>query len=254
MPTPEEFISEYEDKLINGLELIESLSRYDRWIVEIEKLETGGFVPKIFEDEGKKIFLNLFSKPEYMDFYHSLFNEEIQNTDHILVSGHWIFQNLPTGIDYVSIDPDREHNIIYKKDQIQLLNEIGKLVEFDIPIQKWTYTISKTNTDKQEWRKIFLEREYYIIQNKSEIPLAPDLQSRKIFPVFVTKYAGERYILYLKNQQNKGDYNIRKIPGTELFPFLKKMELDGIVFNCLGPITPRAFQIGILDLLIADVT
>jgi hypothetical protein len=250
MSTPEEFISDYEDKIINGLELIESLCRYDSWLVEIEKLETGGFVPRIFEDEEKKIFLNLFSKLEYMELYHNLFNEKIETLNYIQVKGNWIFQNLPSEVEYLNIDPEAEHGIVYKKEQFTLLEEMGKLVEFDIPLQKWIYKSS--HSKEQDVKEILLARDYFLVQSKSEIPLAPDSQARKLFPIFITYYAAERFVIFLKNQ-NKGEYVIKKIPARELFPSLKNMNLEGIVFNCLGPVTPRAFQIQILDLILENV-
>ncbi len=250
MSTPEEFISDYEDKIINGLELIESLCRYDSWLVEIEKLETGGFVPRIFEDEEKKIFLNLFSKLEYMELYHNLFNEKIETLNYVQVKGNWIFQNLPSEVEYLNIDPEAEHSIVYKKEQFVLLEEMGKLVEFDIPLQKWIYKSSHSNQDLKE---IFLGRDYFVVHNKSEFPLAPDSQRRELFPIFVTYYAAERFVLILKNQNPEGEYLIKKISAEKLFPALKDMDLEGIVFNCLGPVTPRAFQMQILDLILENV-
>jgi hypothetical protein len=249
MPNPEEMISEFEDQMINGLELIEGLSRYDSWILEIDKLPQGGFVPRIFEDEDKKIFFNLYSKLEYYEYYHDLFNENLENISTIQVKGYWIFQNLPKGLDYLTIDPEREHNINYKKEQFELLMEMAGLVEFDIPIQKWLVNISKTNSENIGFQKLISEKMFFVVQNEKELPLAPDNKKRKIFPVFASRYAAERFILFLKGQNILGNYTIESILGSKLFISLKKMDIDGFVFNCLGPISPRAFQKNVLELL-----
>ena len=37
------------------------------------------------------------------------------------------------------------------------------------------------------------------------------------------------------------------IDGDKLFNALRKMPIDGIVFNCSGPIKPKAFPLGFCD-------
>lgn len=245
----QEIISEYEKNQISAVELIEAICRYESWILEIDKLETGGYTPKVYEDNDKKLFLALFStKVNFKNF--TQLNKLSYDENYIIkLSGYWLFQNLPRGIDYLSIDPEEKHNINYKKEQFEILNETAKLVEIDIPILKWQSRLTSQAIDSQEVKELFLNKKYFVVKLENTFPLAPDKESRKLFPIFHTSYSANRFVIYL-NQKNSNSSEILKIQSEKLFEALKDMEIDGFVFNPLGPITPRAFHKDLLKYIL----
>ncbi|MCB1179276.1 MAG: hypothetical protein KDK36_16970 [Leptospiraceae bacterium] len=243
MRYPEEWVGEFEDGIITGFGLMEAMARFDRWLVGIERLEEG-YIPETIRDEDGNLFINLFSKPEYMDLYGKTWGEKFRPKFFLTLNGSWIFKNLPSGLEYLNIDPDSEHSILYKKHQIELLMEIGKMIEIDLSMRKIIGTTVKKFVDiKEEFQNLKNYSDYYFITKDEKAPLAPDDSNRKLIPVFTSKASAKMFSDWLKSGQEIEDLEIKQFSGHEIFPKLQKLQLDGIVFNCSGPITPCAFTL-----------
>lgn len=237
----QEIIYEFEQNQISALELIEALCRYESWFLEIDKLEMGGYTPKVYEDDEKKLFLAIFSSKIHLKNFLQVHKFSFEENSFVKLNGYWLFQNLPNGIEYLSIDSEEEHNINYNKNQFELLKETAKLVELDMPILKWQSRILSQTPDSKETRELFLNKTYFVVKLNNSFPLAPDKESRKLFPIFHTQYSANRFIMFL-NRQNPNSYEVLKVSAEKLFESIKEMEIDGFVLNPLGPITPRAFH------------
>jgi hypothetical protein len=249
--TPEDWISEFESGNISSYGLIEAFGRFDSWFVGIEKLDSGGFIPLVWKDEEGQRFLNIYSKKEYIDVYANIYGKEFFPELYLKLPGYWIFQNIPSGIDYINIDPESEHSVHYKKQQFSVLEEIGYMLEIDLPMRRILQTpLGDFPKIREEFLQLKDYKKYYLVLSDSKIPLAPDDNSRKLIPVFTSQLAAKLFMDWLEKVQG-----IRKLEsilhnGRELFLRIQNSKADGIAFNCSGPITPCGFMIDLAKIVI----
>ena len=84
---------------------------------------------------------------------------------------------------------------------------------------------------------------YFIMEDEQFIALVPDGRGRKYAALFTSDDALDLFL------ERNGKPNMKPVPigGATLFDAIRKMPLDGIVFNCSGPTRPRAFPLSFAD-------
>lgn len=251
MTSIQEIIFKFEQKQISSFELVDALCRHESWFLEIDKLEWGGYTPRVYEDDEEKLFLAIFSSKVHLKNFLQFHKFSFEEDSLVKLNGYWLFQNLPNGIEYLSIDSKEKHSINYNKEQFELLKETAKLVELDIPILQWQLRVT-SNPDPKEIKEIFLNKTYFLVKVENFFPLAPDEESRKLFPVFHTNYSAIQFVMYL-NQKSPNSYEIVKVTAEKLFDSMKEMELDGFVLNPLGPVKPRAFHKDLIQFILKHI-
>jgi len=77
------------------------------------------------------------------------------------------------------------------------------------------------------------------MEDEQYVALAPDGRGRKIAAIFTAEDALDQFL------ENHPKPNRRPVPiaGEALFIAIRKMPLDGMVFNCSGPVKPRLFPL-----------
>ena len=82
-----------------------------------------------------------------------------------------------------------------------------------------------------------------------QLVLAPDTKNRLLAAVFT---AADTLQAFLNDRTELLDGNHRSVTvdGKTLFAQLKQIELQGLVFNCSGPIRPAALASQFLDLVL----
>lgn len=73
------------------------------------------------------------------------------------------------------------------------------------------------------------------------VAMAPDDKGRHLVAVFTAKDTVKAFAR-AEAKRLKGSLRVLYFSGTKLFTTLQQRQMDGIVFNCSGPIAPRAFQ------------
>ena len=237
--SPEEAILCFQYDQFEGQNLAEALARYPYWQVPVGK-DRAYYEPQIQIDENGDAFVNLFSKPEYVQLF--MDKQELSATGlHLAESvGYYIFKQLPKRIAYINIDPETEHAIHYKKPQLKLLRMMGKMVEIDGMIEALSaLTIHNVEHHQEAFEKL---REYVfhlLIFSENQIASAPDSYGFQLLTAFTSEHAALEYIGWLKF-----NYPKRKLPvltsviGEHFFSMLAQTDKEGVVFNCQGPIRP----------------
>jgi hypothetical protein len=75
------------------------------------------------------------------------------------------------------------------------------------------------------------------------LALAPDNQGRALAAIFTAEDGFEAFVQALAETADIGRLRSVEIPGPVLFAQLAQMSLDGLVFNCSGPVPPVAFAL-----------
>ena len=73
------------------------------------------------------------------------------------------------------------------------------------------------------------------------LAMAPDARGRQLVAIFTANDSAQAYV-QANRARLPGTPRVLHFSGSKLFSTLEKRQMDGMVFNCSGPIPPRAFQ------------
>jgi hypothetical protein len=146
---------------------------------------------------------------------------------------------------YLNIDPASPWAIHYKAEQFAVLRQWARMVGMDGILHRVQNLPEVPETDRQG---LLHFQHYYIVVNENtdgpRIGLAPDAQQRHLAAVFTAELACEKYLEWRQGHLQDETVNVYRLQltGADLYRELASMDLDGIVFNCMGPLRPRAFS------------
>jgi ABC-type enterobactin transport system permease subunit len=78
-------------------------------------------------------------------------------------------------------------------------------------------------------------------EGRPRLLMAPDQKGRVLAAVFTASDAFEAFGPDAKARSGGDEVQEMRLDGRRLFTVLQAMQLDGIVFNCAGPVAPVAF-------------
>jgi hypothetical protein len=236
---PRVAIDQFFQHKLTGAQLMRGLASYRGWIVPAAFDPAGGGDPtfiKIRFSETDRHFFMFSDGQAHLDCRARLGLEAMGTYTLDNIFGYNAWEAVDDDVDFVNINPFSPHEIHYKKDQIPMLREWGRIIRVEQAID----TI--LSTDKgYDIIKAFPS--YYIGMihdgDSSYIALAPDDKGRELAALFTTDDAADAYL----EQNGQDDVQLRVMDGATLFDALSSTSLDGMVFNCCGPIRPRAFAL-----------
>jgi hypothetical protein len=82
--------------------------------------------------------------------------------------------------------------------------------------------------------------QYFLLMTSRGLPTAPDSQGRRLAAIFTSEAARDAFHEQIKTAEPE-QIVYTHTNGADLFPWLRDMHLDGLVFNCMGPQKPIAF-------------
>jgi hypothetical protein len=140
------------------------------------------------------------------------------------------------------------YDIIYDKQLFGRLRDMAEAVE----IEKTLIALRQDTAGDGAVRAV---REYYYlavttIEGRQRILLAPDARGRRLAGVFTADDTFDAFGPDAKAQAGDGAIQQIQLDGQRLFTTLQRMQLDGTVFNCAGPVTPVAFAAGLSQVVL----
>jgi hypothetical protein len=265
-PSLPEAIRQFLDHKLDGLHLRYRLMTHPTWCVPIAQAPdevladpTGHVKLLALEDEGGQRHFNVFSSPEALQHTQAVRGDHAVGQAYITLAGWQLFTFRGQEFAYLNIDPDEPHAIHFKQHQFDGLNQWARMVGLDATLHRLQAQAEVPETDIQT----LLDYEHYYLAltehpDGARIALAPDSQNRTLGAVFTSEMAAQTYADWLEEGYRLGGgtpppLRIIQITGRPLWKELASMaELQGIVFNCRGPITPRAFSLKIATFLVAE--
>ena len=85
----------------------------------------------------------------------------------------------------------------------------------------------------------------------SHIALAPDAQGRKLAAIFTAEDTLQEFLRIAKDALGE-NIIIDITPGYKLFEYLRDLPIEGVVFNCNGPIAPCAITLQMVNMILND--
>ena len=155
---------------------------------------------------------------------------------YITGAGAELFANLPDDVDVIAVNEYSPPELHYRGDQIPALRQWARAVKVE-------RTLATPRPDLGLVKRF--DAFYIVMQqlhgDERALTLAPDRRGRKLAAVFT---APDTLDAFLRDQ---GDGGLKfepvtvRVPGERLFDDLQTLPIDGIAFNCVGPVTPRLF-------------
>ena len=232
--TIKETLQSFHNQSIDFYTLMREILAYQNWILASQNDQ-----PLLLKNDDKT-FLLLYSD---LDCFEKQNGNSIQ---HITKNGSWIIENLTEPISAAIIDPNEDHAVQLDQKYFPVLNKLrkSKLVE---EILQGSDLKPQALQQLQQFNHFLIP----IIQDSNgvtHITLAPDDQGRKLAAIFTSEDCLQAFVTASKHLLGE-DIKIDEISGTQLFQNLSQVPIDGVVFNCNGPVTPRALSKEFVSLL-----
>jgi hypothetical protein len=163
--------------------------------------------------------------------------------------GAAVFQGLDPELDYVDINPLSPSKIHYTKEQIPMLVAWGTAVAIE-------QTLAEFDDSEQALSRLKHHRPFFVVASEHEgrpsLMMAPDDEGRRLAAVFTAEDTRDAFLKRATAalQKTLGVVpRVLELSGQELCRLLINVPLDGIVFNCLGPVPPTAFSAEIIKMM-----
>ncbi|MCS7080450.1 MAG: SseB family protein [Chloracidobacterium sp.] len=217
--------------------LFRSLMAHSDWHVPVHAATDGEATVMTFVDAAGERWIKVFTDLSAVEAWAEQFGDELDGRC-IVTSGMNLFGALEDDLGGVEINPGLPESVHYRRQHIPLLRQWARITELESALE----TIDTGETP------LGLLRDYdaYVIVLKrvgpdsAHLVLAPDDNGRALAAVFT---AEDTLAAFFDRVLSSADFEPIpvRINGQQLFAQLQALPLDGLVFNCSGPIQPRAF-------------
>ncbi len=164
----------------------------------------------------------------------------------ITIAGDELFANLPDEVNILRVNAYSPPELHYRGDQIPALRQWARAVKVE-------RTLATPQPDLSLVKHF--DAFYIVMQQLPDggraLTLAPDKRGRKLAAVFTAPDTLDAFL------RDRGDGGLQFEPqtvrtsGEILFDDLQSLPIDGIVFNCAGPVAPRLFVAGFAKAVMA---
>ncbi len=230
MVEPVQAIQQNTAGRLSGPGLLRALAGFDRWVLP------GGPEPLVIEREGER-WLPMFTDHAALLRYQASSGLDLGEL-WLQCPGPGLFAGLGEELAGVDMDPGSEHAVHYRQEQLPLLRRWGRSLQVERLLLG------------QEEHPLSLLREhdgYHLLMRAtadghSQLVLAPDARGRQLAAVFTAEDCLQAFMDRVLTQVKPLPLSLM-LSGQELFERLVAMPLQGIVFNCAGPVQPQAVQL-----------
>ena len=226
-------IQEFQSQKLSFAMLIRHMTQHE-WL--LPSIEEQPFLQQIEEE----LFLSLSSNREIFAQTHS--DPEVKP---IGKNFDWIFSNLPEDLAGFLIDMGTEHAIQLPSQYFDVCKQIIVCSTIE--------NIFSQEISQEELLKTLRAYSSYLLpiirdeEGNANIALAPDHQNRQLIAVFT---APDCFQAFQRAAEGKlGNLTVDEISGEKLFADLSQLPIDGVVFNCYGPVRPQAIGKSLIDSL-----
>ncbi|MBL8149538.1 MAG: hypothetical protein JNN15_06385 [Blastocatellia bacterium] len=234
--------SVWEEK--DSIKLFRQLIAHEEWniaVVSDEDVDDDEMPSILFEedDKGKKS-ISIFSKEKKND-------EEI---NFLKLKGETLFKFDFSGIDYIYVDPESESSVRISQDMFNALGSVAEAVEVEQCLEK----VHQGDESEEILEIIRDHQEYYIgivqVDKDSYSLTGPADEKKKDFvAVFTCFDCFETYGKWFEKSNKEQELLMTIMNGQQLFENLSKMAIEGIIFNCLGPVKSLEFPNSFIKML-----
>lgn len=226
-------IQDFQAQKLSFAMLIRQMAQHE-WL--LPSIEEQPFLQQIDE----QLFLSVSSTREMFSKAHS--DPEIKP---IIKDFEWVINNLPEDLAGLLIDMNTEHAIQLPAQYFGFCKQIIACSKIE--------TIFTKEISQEELLQTLRSYSSYLLpiirdeEGTANIALAPDHQNRQLIAVFT---APDCFQAFQKAAEGKlGNLTVDEVSGEKLFTDLSQLPIDGLVFNCYGPVQPQAIGKSLINSL-----
>jgi len=232
-------IEQWRNKQISGLALMRTLVSHPTWYVPVSESEAAEMLAT---NSASRIMFNRNPDGVNSLLLYSNGDQYKGPGQHFLTTaGTWVFRLPLDGIDQIWIDPNTPHDILYDKEQFARLREMADAILLEATL----LGLRQGSAPEGSLRQVRDYRNYTVaaavVEGRPRMLMAPDNKGRTLAAIFTFDDVYDAFLPDAKAQAGAAQIQQMQLSGEALFNVIQKMSLDGIVFNCSGPVTPVAF-------------
>jgi len=236
---PREAIAQFLAQQLRGIQLLRILASHDHWLVPASFAQgQPSFI--YLRDGAGQLNLFTFTDTKAYDACRAKLGAQKLGEHYIETTGVGVWGSLADDVSIVSVNPNSEQEIHYKREQMPNLRYWAQVIKVE-------RALANILTTDSGYDVIKAFDEYYIAFGKNEqgryLLLAPDDKGRKLALLFTAEDAVDA-LLAARGQQG---IEVVSYNGAPLFNMLKQWPLDGMVFNAYGPTKPLAFALAFAE-------
>ena len=242
-----DLIADWRAKRLSGLGLMRGLVSYENWEIPVSgeasaAALSGNSAPSLQLSTSRdgKTCLMLFSGAEAYRAYCRA--SSVATEQHFLkVDGTWLFRLPMDKVEQIWIDALSPHDVFYGQEQFARLRDMANAVMIEAALAGLRKGAAPDNA-------LMLVKEYanyYLAataeNGKSAFLMAPDDKGRKLAAIFTADDSFDAFAAGETERLGGRAIEQMQLDGAALFDALRRMAIDGFVFNCAGPVAPVAF-------------
>jgi hypothetical protein len=230
---------------MSGPALLRRFMLHDDWRMPIHSDAEGKQRPVQITDSDNQRFALLFTDEQGYRDGQAFIGTSFMGERFLRLPGRELFLELSDDADIISINWNSPPEIFFKKAQVPALRRWARAVNVE-------HTLMSPTPDLSLLKRFDA---FYIALQKVEegyaLVLAPDAHARKLAAVFTAEDTLDAFLKDEKNGKFEFEPVTRSVEGQLLFEDLRDMPLDGIVFNCAGPVPTRRFSAALAGAVVA---
>ena len=246
---PRRAIAQHLAGELTGTALLRIFMSHPGWRVPIVMPAEAGLPPRAVvrkNQEGKRFF-QLFSDEQAVKDCVSQTGPQGDFAHFLETPGHAAFSFVDEELDFVDINPLSQPEVHYRKEQVPTLKKWAQAVGIE-------QVLATLDDSEAAFSRIKHHTPFYLVANQvgdeMSLVMAPDDERRRLAAVFTADDAREAFLAQAVPAL-RIEPRILALSGQELCEMLADVPLEGIVFNCLGPIRPAAFTAELIRLVLA---
>jgi len=214
---------------------------HERWLVSGQEMDGGQALGVLQTEKGR--ILEVYSDEEALMEMELMHGNEF--TGSILpLEGHALFQRVADmQIDRINLNPGSEPKISYRNEQIELLSAWAKQARVEL-------AVLEPQRVQDPFGALATYDNYHLVYqvegDTSSIVLAPDSLGRALGALFTSWDTADTFRRVMQDEVS-GVLEVVRVSAAEAFPMMKRLSVQGIVFNPWSQLPARALRVGVLD-------
>ena len=221
-------------KQLDDTTLLRILVSHGSWCVPAVS-DPSGQNRLLIEERADERWLQIFTDEESLKAHLQAIGHPGELA-HVETTGQWLFSHLADDLTGLAINPTQPEGVRFLSEHFPTLRSWGRALAVEAALEE--------RRDDAETVTLLSESNFLIAfipddAGSPQIALAPDPQQRQLAAVFTAPDTARTFTEAAGRALGR-QLTVQSVRGGELFANLATMPLQGLVFNCLGPLNPIA--------------
>ena len=244
----QERIAQWRNQEISGAALMRELVAYPAWVLRISDEAVAQAVGtsnapnlQLARTPDGATCLQIFSTSDTLHAYRQALQAK-GSQNFLETSGAWVFHLNLNALDILWVDPFSPHDIFYQKEQFAALREMADAIEVETALSGLRAGTAPDGAIKTAREYKNYSMAVYRRNDRPAYVMAPDSKGRSLAAAFTSDDNFDAFLPQAREIVNGAEVQQMQVDGEALFDAFRRMEIDGYVFNCCGPVPAVAFS------------